>query len=585
MNDVAADVETSGSLKRILIAIAIIQGLALFALYRAEVFDYWPSDSPTIFFPLWTFAIIWPVMLLLSMRDGNEKLVVQYAFGFSLLLAMLGAYIGSQTIPSENYDVPVLVSTFAISVLIATFKALMYLQQRANGVALSYQVLFSYSWRNFLVTGFSLLFVIAFGLILLLWGQLFSIIGVDFFKYLFKQDWFLFPVFGFALGLGVVIFRELTGVIDGVSRLLQGMFKLLLPLVAGIAMVFICTLPFVGIEKLWSTGYGTNLLLWLMALELFLANAVYQDGRGDTSYSPGVHRFIYVGMLSLPFLSAISFYGLYLRIDQYGISVSRFYGMLVWLLLSLFSIGYVWGILSKRDKWTLVLSQTNILMGWFLVLLMLVTNSPLLDPRKLTVSSQISRLASGKISFEDFDVRYLRYELANPGYLATEALKETYRDSHPEFVERLEKVNRFDSGKKLSAEDFWARVVTYPVDLEIVPDVKQAMTQNGWNYMHWDVVITVADLNGDGTDEYLMLASNNQRFGFAQYYIKLDGQWRMGRLEPDHYEISAAEITIALANGELRTVEPLLNEVLVGGHRLRPTTTTNIIQLMSSDTN
>jgi hypothetical protein len=43
------------------LAIALAQGLALFALYRSVETDSWPSQSPPWSYPLWTLAIVLPL--------------------------------------------------------------------------------------------------------------------------------------------------------------------------------------------------------------------------------------------------------------------------------------------------------------------------------------------------------------------------------------------------------------------------------------------------------------------------------------------------------------------------------------------
>ena len=228
----------------------------------------------------------------------------RWAMGYSGVIALLAFYLGSQVSFDRTYQAP-LVFIFVSGLLVASFKALMYMQQQANGLRWSYPVFFSLSWRNFLVLGLSLLFVLATFLVLLLWQGLFNAIGIDFFEYLFFRDWFLFPVLGFAFGIGVVLFRELSGVIDSISRLLQGLLRLLLPIVLLLAVCFLATLMFVGLAPLWNTNFGTALILWLMAVILFFLNAVYQDGRGDTTYSEGVHRFVSVAILTLPVLALL----------------------------------------------------------------------------------------------------------------------------------------------------------------------------------------------------------------------------------------------------------------------------------------
>ena len=102
--------------------------------------------------------------------------------------------------------------------------------------------------------------------------------------------------------MGVLIFRHLVNLIDGITGLLEGLMRLLLPLVV---VIVLATLPFTGLAPLWETGNGTGLLLWLNALVQFSINAVCQTGR-DPPYPPAVHRALCPGIALLPVSSAPS---------------------------------------------------------------------------------------------------------------------------------------------------------------------------------------------------------------------------------------------------------------------------------------
>ncbi len=174
-----------------MIIIAVLQGILLFALYRAFDTDFWPSESPLWSFPLWTLAAAVPLLLLLSLQRDNIRQVSQLVAGSAAALAVLAIYTGWQAEPFGEFALGSLSFAFSLSITLACFKALMYLQQRANQVPLTYQVLFTNSWRNFLVTALSAIFVFIFWLILMLWGELFKVIEIDFFRDLFREDWFI----------------------------------------------------------------------------------------------------------------------------------------------------------------------------------------------------------------------------------------------------------------------------------------------------------------------------------------------------------------------------------------------------------
>jgi hypothetical protein len=95
----------------------------------------------------------------------------------------------------------------------------------------------------------------------------------------------------------------------------------------------------------------------------------------------------------------------------------------VWLILTLFAVGYVFGVLRRRDQWTLDLARVNTGMGLVVLAILLLANSPVLDFRKLSMASQLARVEAGEIELREFDFLYARSHLARPGYLALTELK------------------------------------------------------------------------------------------------------------------------------------------------------------------
>jgi hypothetical protein len=550
----------------LLLGIAVGQGLLLFALYKAFDANVWPSESPLWSYPLWTLAIAAPVLLLLSIDTQNLNRILPLAGSFAAILALAAVYTGWQAEPFGAFQVQGLTMVFALSMAIACFKALMYIQQRANLEPMAYDVLFTYSWRNFLVLGLSALFVLAFGLILLLWAALFKVIGIDFFEDLFRKDWFLFPVLGFAHGLGVIIFRELTHVIDNITRLLRGLIKLLLPLVVGVSVVFLAALPFTGLDVLWSTGSGTGLLLWLTAVILFFTNAVYQDGRGEDPYPAFVHRLIFAGLCALPVLSILSFYGLVLRLDQYGWTVQRSWAFVVWLILALFSAGYFYGIATRRIDWPKTLASVNTGMGLLMLALMLLANSPVLDFRKLSLSSQLSRVESGEIAIEEFDFYYAKTQLARPGYLALEDMKSSYADSNPEVIDLIQNARpRMARAVRMDREAFWDNAVYRPEPFELPRAVRSMLENTGivGRGMGQALIVRI-DLNDDGQDEYALIQMHESLVWNAQYFFRSPQGWEIRRLALSGQPRPGPDVAEMLRSGNIELRESDFKDLQIG---------------------
>ena len=554
-----------------MLVIAFMQGIFLYVLYRAFDQNTWPSESPLWSYPLWTLALAVPLLLLLSIDLKNTAAVIKQVGILAAVLALLAIYTGWQAEPFREFPVSSLSFAFALSITLACFKALMYLQQRANEIELSYPVLFTYSWRNFLVTALSALFVLVFWLVLMLWGQLFKLIEIDFFYDLFTEEWFAIPVLSVAFGLGVIIFRDLTRVLDTITSLLHWLIKLLLPLIVIIAVVFLVSLPFVGLDVLWSTGKGTSLLLWLLAIMLFFTNAVYQDGREATPYPQIIHRMIFGGLAVMPIVSALSFYGLSLRIEQYGWSVERCWAFVVWLILSLFAVGYVVGIVRRRDQWTGDLARVNTGMGLVVLVIMLLANSPVLDFRKISLSSQLGRVESGEIELQDFDFWYAKQHLARPGYLAMQKMKQDIGDSDPQLLNRIENPARRAFAVSLEqSEKMWANMQYRPEPFEVPDALKAIMGTSSRPMTRTDPLLVRADLNDDGQYEYLLLSIHDYGVGFSQFYYLTDAGWQTGQLQNTAWQQNRGGVKELLESGEIEVVEPRFKNLEIGGIVLRP---------------
>ena len=577
--------------RNLMLALSLAQGVALLFLWRAAADETWPSRTPVVAFPLWTFAVVWPGLLLLGLEAGNKARLFRFVSLFCAVLVPLAAYMGWQATPAGEFPIGSLAGIGVATLLIACFKALMYLQQWAGGRPTDYDALFACSWRNFLVAGLAAAVTLGVHAVLYLWGRLFSAIGIEFFRELFGRDWFLFPVLAVAFGVGVLIFRRLVNLIDGITGLLEGLMRLLLPLAVAVVVIFLATLPFTGLAPLWETGSGTELLLWLNALVLFSVNAVYQTGR-DAPYPPAVHRALCPGIALLPVLCALALYGLSLRVGQYGWSVERCWALTVCALLALFSTGYAWCIVRRRGDWPQRLGRVNQTLGWVVLALMLLVNSPLLDFRSISLASQFRRVDTGEIDLRDFDFHYARHHLARPAWLRMQAFIDAYEHTDPELAQLIREPVPPVPVRVSDADDVWARVVYRPEPFEVPAGVRAIVSrffvdpyssrdrefmpgESGVHYAlpymvsrsgdYHDPVLVRVDLNGDGEPEYALVVGDRERDYAVGLCIYRDGGgWSSFVLAMRERLPEGADLARSLEHGDIATVPPAFRDLKLG---------------------
>ena len=548
--------------RNLMVLISLGQGLALLGLWRTATEETWPLQTPAVNWPLWTFTIIWPTLLLLSLEGGNIARVLKLASGAAAVAVLLGIYIGWQATPFSEFPIYSLLAVYVLTMLVASFKTLMYLQQRAASEPASYPALFANSWRNFLVTALSAALTAGVAIILMLWGELFRAIGIDFFIDLFTEDWFLFPVLAVAFGLGTFIFRRLTRVIDAIVSLLEGLMRLLLPLLGLVVAIFLATLPFTGLGPLWRTGTGTALLMALNGLALFGVNAVYQTGE-RSRYPLAVHRALYGSVALLPIISALALYGLSLRVEQYGWTVARCWAVTLAVLLAAFSVGYAISIVRSRDGWTGGFAKVNIWMGWVVLGLMVLVNTPILDFRSISLASQLARVEAGEVELMELDFAYVDENLARPGWLERTGLIAENEESNPALAEYIRNPVPSWSDKR-----DWERIALRPEPFEIPPGLRAAMGRS--HPHHINATLVRMDLNDDGQPEYVLLfgAEDHRQIWGELYYREGTAEWRSTPVSSGHLSEGVDPVEL-LRNGDIRTVPAAFADLKIGEVVLR----------------
>ena len=524
--------------KPLMLVMSLIQGILLALIYRSAEEQFWPGNDPVWLMALATFTIAFPLLTLLTITRQNLKASIKFILPFAIVISLLAAYVGYQQTPVEYINNSYVVFVFSWTILIASFKALMYIQQLNSGEKISYSSLFKYSWRNAIIFAESLLFTLIFWGILHLGAGLFAVLEINIFKEVLEKDWFVIPTLTFAFGFAIVIFRNITHTVDTIAKILQTLIKFLLPVITIVSIGFLATLPFTGLEKLWGTGSGSLLVLWLQALTLFFVNAVYQEAAHQRPYNLVIHRIIFIGVALLPIYTLIASYGLWLRIDQYGLTVSRLWGVLTCALLGTFAIGYLIGIIKRKDAWLETLSTVNIRMGLAVLLVMLLINSPILNFQAISASSQIAMLKDKTIKIEDFDFYYFDQHLGRQGYLEMQKVKQEIAKEHPDKVAIIDRMytassyNRrnYDNQEKDTLADFEKLITYWPnkdsFNDELVAAVFKNLTEYRWNTIEGKNYYFISvDMNDDKSPDIVVISEDNYSTSARLWFLEND-KWQ-----------------------------------------------------------
>lgn len=411
-----------------IVALAVFQSALLLFAHESIDREWWLARNNGWLVAWYTLVLSVPGCLYLLLRDAARPAAWLLAVALGLILLPQAWYTGNACAPLENIPCGPVLHKFVMAQLIAWFVVVHFLQTGLDKgrPAFDYHALFEYGWHNALTLALSLLFLGIFWCLLWLWAALFGMIEIEFFKELFSDRRFVYPVSGMVFGFGIVICRTRINAVATVRQIILAIFRALLPLLSAIGLLFVAALPFTGLEPLWDTWSAATLLGWLILLSVVFLNAVYQDGDGPQPYPRGLMLAVHAALLALPVFAALALWALWARVEQYGWSVDRLWGLVVLGILALYAMGYaVAVIVSNRTTWLPLLPRINVLIAFAIIAVVWATSLPLLDLRKIASADHVARTTGPEANTDELDLKYLRFELGRPGIQALHALRDS----------------------------------------------------------------------------------------------------------------------------------------------------------------
>jgi len=577
-------------------AIGLAQGCTLYFLYLVADYEVWPAISPLLFAPLLLLALFCPVLLISALGHLTRRQLLAWLGTAAVLVAGLAVYdlwrlegvpmrwSGARkalvTMPSEE-----LCFFLAASLFIAHALVLSGAADRRRIAA--YATYFEVAWKLGVQLAFSGLFVGITWAALLLGSQLFKLVKLDFLAKLIEQPWFAIPVTAFAFSSAMHLTDVRPAIVQGIRGLLLVLASWILPVLTLIVAGFLASLPFTGLEPLWATRQAATVLLCADAALVILINAAWQNGGAPVA---GVIRLsARVAALLLAPLTAIAIYALALRVGDHGWTVDRIVAAACMLVASCYALGYAAAALRKG--WLDLLAPVNIGTAFVVLGTVLLLFSPLIDPARVAVNSQLARLASGKIGADKFDFAYLRFEGKRFGQAALAQLATAAASRKDQALQ--EKIAEVQAMK-----DRWDKEITFfkpdmvTANLKVLP--AGARLPDSFLAMNWadqnsalplpsclytpgtHCTAYLLDVSGDGKAEVLIVDDKGPWSRVAQE--NADGQWQMiASLEAIHCD-QKAKAAPHTPNSLPRTVTAKLPDIALRGTRYQIQPASRLVQ-------
>jgi hypothetical protein len=527
-----------------LIIIAVAQGYALYFLHLALSEDVWPSTDLRWLKALYTVAVGLPAFFYLGIDHLQNRRNYFTAAALAVVLFVLGWHLGwmesTMGLPTryQHEFTPAFLLSLGVALFILAF---FYRAWSAGGhLRFGYRQLLEFSWEQALTLGLLALFVLAFWLLLWLWAGLFDAIGVGFFKELFEEPAFIYPVTWLVLGFGLVLIRNRIRLVATVQFMCEALIKALLPLAALIVVLFLSTLPFTGLQPIWDTGNAAFLMMALTLVLLFFFNAVLGGDIEQPPYPLPVRLFVLLAVALLPVSTLLAVWALWLRIDQYGLTPDRLWAGVILLLTAGYTFSYAVLILWKRTQSVRHIQTANKWLALMIVCVMVLVNTPVADLRAWSAQSQAERLLSGEVDVEKFDYAYMRFSLGAYGVRALREIEASeFATDKPEIAKRIAAAmaqkNRWSDEPIVDKNDLAAvaeLISVVPADTTLPEDLLKLIIDDQRRCLNATESCRAIKLPGadDGAD-WLLLRKAHGHCSYGAAYVQRGDQWlKMGSL-------------------------------------------------------
>jgi hypothetical protein len=254
-------------------------------------------------------------------------------------------------------------------------------------------------------------------LMLFLLDALFDLVGINFIDMLIDEAWFGWAWSGGAFGAALGVLRNNLKVIGALQKLVLIVLSMLaIPLAAALVVFLVALLASAG-QALWDATESATPILLTCALGCFiLSNAIIRDddeARSANRVMQIAALVLAAGILPLTIFAAIS---MGIRIDQYGLTPERIWGLVTIVIATTYGVAYWVGLARGRlPGWAAYLRRANLHLAIATCAVALLLALPILDFGGISARNQVARLDAGTVSVEDFDYAALRWDFGDAG--------------------------------------------------------------------------------------------------------------------------------------------------------------------------
>jgi hypothetical protein len=567
------------------LATGLLQGLALYFLIDASNRHAWPSTDAVVNRALFMVFFFVPLIAMQGVSLVRLSRLIAWAVVATIISAGLGAYSAwrEMTGTPGAFSAGAIVLAFFVAGGFFIAHALVVGGDTDRRFMATYPTHFDVAWKLALQLVLTLFFILAFWALLWLGAVLFQLIGLSFLSTLISHSWFAVPATGLMVAGGLHLTDMQAGLVRGMRTLVLALFSWLLPLITALVIGFLAALIFTGLQPLWRTGHASAQLLSAAACLIILINAVYQDGMKERAPTAALKYSGIAAALALVPVVLLAAYAIGLRVVQYGWSADRVIAAACTLIAGFYAAGYAASIFLPKRPLQLI-ERWNFCAALLILAVLLALFSPLADPARIAVNSQVARLNAGLIPAAKFDFNYLKTGGLRFGRDALSRLALSHDYAIRVTAREVQKNSFVPAQPPRAARNAnplrdAANAAIYPKGKVLPPSfVNQDWTEvaRGSAVAHCDpqdgavktvCEAVVSDLDGDGKDDVLLLSETGKQPSYSAYLFQQSSNGRWEYTAWLGYPHCDGDLE-ALRAGRFSLVPSLNRDVMVQGRRL-----------------
>jgi hypothetical protein len=576
----------------VILAAAVVQGGALFGLHHAITTHTWPATYLAWLLALYSVVVLIPVTIQLLAGQMRGQVAPPIVALMTVAVFYFGWHHGSAVADFRDNHFAESGECFPLAIVLTVLWLLVlpFVQARlkVGRWTADYRPLFDYAWRNAITLAEAGVFTGLFWLLLLLWQALFHMLRIDFFRELFREPIFVYPVTSLVFGCALHLIGSVERLVSTVLEQILNVFKWL-GTVSGLLLALFTLALIFRLPSLIFTGekaIGASWLLWLIAVVVLFLNAAYRDGGVGKPYPRSIAFSLRMVIPLTVVVALTAIYALSIRTREYGLTVERFWGFIVTSAALIYSIGYSLAAIG-RGHWFAGIARVNVIVALTLIGALSLALTPVLSPYRLSAASQYTMVMEGRFKAVDdrhqhgTPFHYLRFD---SGAYGRQKLGELVQlQNHPDAprIRQLASAEQrltspWETVHSAPGADELAKMVIYPpgrtLDTELSRLVLIELDAPGRRYM-WvaeadaPIAGVFVDLStdGSGAEEFVLLNGAN-----GVVYRRVTGGWReVGLATGAPSAITQKRLLSDLARGDVSVKEPAWKELWVGNHRVR----------------